>query len=84
MDIHLPGIDGFETRDRLEAMGSVVPLIFITAHSEISSPDWKTQLRGYPCLAKPFEEGELIGAIGRILGPRFSGPEVSRKLWPDD
>lgn len=68
VDIQLTGIDGFETRDRLEARGVRLPLIFITAHPEINSPEWQSRLRGYPFLTKPFEEGELFGIIDRILG----------------
>ncbi len=67
LDIQLPGIDGFETRDRLEARGSRPCLIFITAHPEIHSPEWQSRLKGYPCLTKPFEEGDLFETISRIL-----------------
>ncbi len=67
LDIQLSGIDGFETRDRLEAQGLRRPIIFITAHPEISSPEWQRQLKGRPCLAKPFEEDDLIAAIHRTL-----------------
>jgi FixJ family two-component response regulator len=67
LDIQLSGIDGFETRDRLEAQGLRVPIIFITAHPEISSPEWQRQLKGRLCFAKPFEETDLIAAIHRTL-----------------
>jgi FixJ family two-component response regulator len=67
LDIQLSGMDGFETRDRLEARGLRLPVIFITAHSEVSSPEWQRQLKGQPCLAKPFEANELIDAIHRTL-----------------
>src|SRR5271157_5322321 len=67
LDIQLSGIDGFETRDRLEALGMSLPIIFITAHPEISSREWQRQLKGRPCLAKPFEESDLIDEIHRTL-----------------
>jgi FixJ family two-component response regulator len=67
LDIRLSGIDGFETRDRLEAQGLRVPIIFITAHPDVGSPEWQRQLKGRPCFAKPFEENDLIDAIQRTL-----------------
>lgn len=67
LDIQLSGINGFETRDRLEAQGLRVPIIFITAHPDVSSPEWRRQLKGRPCFAKPFEEHDLMDAIERTL-----------------
>ena len=67
LDVNLTGIDGFETRDLLEARGTRLPVIFITALSETSSREWQYQLKGSPCLRKPFEEGDLVGAIRSIL-----------------
>jgi FixJ family two-component response regulator len=68
LDVNLTGIDGFETRDRLEAGGLKIPVIFITALLGINSYELRTRLHGSPCLGKPFEESELIGAIRSILG----------------
>ena len=70
LDIQLSGMDGFETRDRLEALGLQLPVVFITGHAEIKSPEWQRQLKGSPCLSKPFEAGDLIEAIHRILETR--------------
>jgi len=67
MDIQLNGINGFETRDRLHAMGIRIPTVFISAHSEIASPEWVARMKGSPCLSKPFEETALISAIRALL-----------------
>ena len=67
LDIQLPGISGFETRDRLEALGIHVPVVFITAHADLESPEWTRNLKGSPCLSKPFEEDDFIGAVYLIL-----------------
>ena len=68
LDVNLTGIDGFETRDRLEAIGLNLPVIFITALLNINTYEWRSRLHGSPCLSKPFEESELIAAIRSILG----------------
>ncbi len=67
LDVNLTGIDGFETRDRLQAIGLNLPVIFITALLDINSYEWRSRLHGSPCLSKPFEESELIAAIRSIL-----------------
>ncbi len=67
LDVHLSGIDGFETRDRLTARGFSRPVLFITAHPDERSSYWEHQLQGSPCLYKPVEESELFAAINRIL-----------------
>jgi FixJ family two-component response regulator len=63
LDINLPGIDGFETRDRLEARGLQTPIIFITAHTGTGEAEWQRKLKGRHCLRKPFDESDLIDAI---------------------
>lgn len=71
MDVQLAGMDGFETRDRLQAKGMQIPTIFITAHSEFDSPEWVARMKGSRCLSKPFEERELMGAIQLLLDGRL-------------
>jgi CheY-like chemotaxis protein len=61
-------MDGFETRDRLHGMGVRIPVVFITADSNMDSPDWIARTRGSPCLRKPFEEEELVQTIEALLG----------------
>jgi FixJ family two-component response regulator len=68
LDIHLSGIDGFETRDILKGRGLGSNVIFITTHADVNSAEWQRQLKGSPCLSKPFEERDLIGTIYRMLG----------------
>lgn len=63
IDIELFGMDGFELRDRLRDLGSPVPYIFVTAHSEADVPDWAFRLRDSYFLTKPVEEHLLLAAI---------------------
>lgn len=68
LDIELPGINGFETRDRLEALGLRLPIVFVTAHAQIHSAEWQRQLKGHRWLSKPFDEDDLIDAICAAVG----------------
>ncbi len=63
LDVQLPGLSGLELQNELAALGSTVPIIFITAHDD---PDARTQaLNGGAAgfLEKPFDDGDLFAAI---------------------
>ena len=66
VDLRLPGLNGFELLERLRLRGSSIPIVFITGDGGPSRGD-TTAYAGTPCLAKPFEETELIGAITQAL-----------------
>ena len=63
LDVRLPGLSGLELQSKLAALGSTVPIIFMTAHDD---PDARTQaLNGGAVgfLEKPFDDEDLLGAI---------------------
>jgi FixJ family two-component response regulator len=66
VDLRLPGLNGFELLERLRLRGSSIPIVFITGDGG-PSPSDTTAHAGTPCLAKPFEDSELIAAITRAL-----------------
>jgi FixJ family two-component response regulator len=68
VDLRLPGLNGFELRDRLRSRGSSTPIVFITGDGG-PSPSDTTALAGTPSLAKPFDDSELIAAITRAVSP---------------
>jgi FixJ family two-component response regulator len=63
IDIELLNMSGFALRDRLRDLGSSIPHIFVTAHSENDFPDWKDHIGDSYCLAKPVDENLLLSAI---------------------
>jgi FixJ family two-component response regulator len=63
VDIQLGGINGFELRDRLRALGFPIPHVFITAHMESDSAQWSARVGKSVVLTKPFEEHQLIASI---------------------
>jgi FixJ family two-component response regulator len=69
VDLRLPGLNGFELRDRLRLRGSAIPIVFITGDGGPTPAD-TTALAGTPSLAKPFEDSELIAAITRALSAK--------------
>ena len=69
VDLRLPGLNGFELRDRLRLRGSPIPIVFITGDGGPTPGDVKA-LAGMQSLAKPFEDSELIAAITRALSAK--------------
>lgn len=75
LDAMLPGMDGFTLLRELRGGGSSLPVLMLTARSELSD-----RVRGLDCgadyyLTKPFESEELLACIRSLL--RRSGDEVS-------
>ncbi|MEO8136439.1 MAG: response regulator [Betaproteobacteria bacterium] len=62
LDIHLPGLSGFELYERLVAVGRKPPVIFITARDDPVHQDRARQLGALDYLVKPFS-GRALSAI---------------------
>ena len=63
LDVHVPGLSGFDVQGRLRAMHADVPVVFITASDDLAARD-----RGSaPVLRKPFSKDELFAAVGAAL-----------------
>jgi FixJ family two-component response regulator len=66
VDLRLPGLNGFELRDRLRSRGSSIPIVFITGDGGPSPGDTMAQANT-PSLAKPFSDHDLLAAITRAV-----------------
>jgi len=67
LDIHLPGLSGFDLHRRLEESGRPPPVIFVTAYDEESARENAIQAgaRGY--FTKPFSGRSLLSAIAKAI-----------------
>ena len=65
LDIHLPGISGFELYERLGETGSKPPVIFITARDDIRNQERAAQLGALDYLVKPFSGRALAAIVAR-------------------
>jgi FixJ family two-component response regulator len=70
LDIHLPGLSGFELYARIARLGKPPPVIFMTAYDGAESRAAAAAAAGY--LAKPFSGQHLVAAVERAL----SKPDV--------
>jgi len=65
LDIHLGGMSGFGLRERLQSIGSALPVIFITADDDQATHNLAIQAGCVACLRKPFSAKQLLEAIER-------------------
>jgi FixJ family two-component response regulator len=67
LDVHLPGLTGFELCEKLARGGSQAPVIFITAHDEPGSRQRAERAGAAAFLTKPFSGHALVAAVERAL-----------------
>ena len=67
LDIHMPGMSGFELADRLRARGVCAPIIFITAHDDPSSRERARDFRAFGYMLKPFGSESLLPLLAQAF-----------------
>lgn len=67
LDVHLPGLSGFELRRRLLEGGAKPPVIFITAYDHPDSEALAMDSGAIACFTKPFCGQSLLRAISKAL-----------------
>ena len=67
LDIHLPGISGFELRRILHQNGSDAPVIFITAYDDPASKAEAVRAGASGYFTKPFPGQTLLTSINKAL-----------------
>jgi FixJ family two-component response regulator len=67
LDVSLPGLNGLDLQERINADRVDMPIIFITGHGDV--PMTVRAMRGgaIEFLTKPFRDDVLLGAIGHAL-----------------
>ena len=66
LDVHMPGVSGFDVRAQLRATHVDVPVVFITASDDIAL-DRAAFDAGGTLLRKPFSNDALLDAVGAAL-----------------
>lgn len=67
LDVRMPGMNGLELQRKLVAGNSRVPIIFISAHSELDEKERALAAGAIDFLYKPFSEEALLDAVGAAL-----------------
>jgi two-component system nitrogen regulation response regulator GlnG len=82
-DIRMPGMDGLELLDRINNQYPDLPVIIMTAHSDLDSAVASYQGGAFEYLPKPFDVNEAVAMANRAVehGRRNSGTTtVEEKL----
>ena len=73
-DIRMPDMDGLEFARTIERLDSKVPVIVITAFSDLDSAVSAYQSGAFEYLPKPFDVDEAVSLVKRAVGQRMTGP----------
>jgi FixJ family two-component response regulator len=73
LDIHLPGMSGFDLQEHLAVSGALIPIVLITAHDDATTRERASRAGVAAYLRKPFDQGELIEAISRTTSEHTPG-----------
>ncbi|WP_224361234.1 response regulator transcription factor [Hyalangium versicolor] len=66
-DIHMPGMSGIDLKRELDAKGSTVPVIMITAKTEEAVLQRARASNPSYLLKKPFDSDEFVACVERAL-----------------
>jgi FixJ family two-component response regulator len=67
LDVRMPGMSGFDVRERLAALGAQIPIIFLTAQAAEEVPRW---IGSVERIQKPFHDEPLVSRIRELAAAR--------------
>ena len=76
LDIKLPGMDGVELLQEIKGKWNNLPIIMLTANSDVKSAVKAMKLGAYDYITKPFDDEELILIIKKALHTQYLCQEV--------
>ncbi len=68
LDVHMPGLTGFDVNARMKAANIDVPVVFITA-SDALDVEQSAHSAGAQLLRKPFSNDALLAAVDAAMHP---------------
>ncbi|WP_434050356.1 sigma-54-dependent transcriptional regulator [Marinobacter salarius] len=77
-DYNMPGMDGLEMLDRIQAMDETIPVIILTGQGDISTAVTAMQQGAYDFIEKPFDHDELLELLRHALEKRHLALENRR------
>jgi two-component system, NtrC family, nitrogen regulation response regulator GlnG len=82
-DIRMPGVNGLELLDRLRSQHKTLPIIIMTAHSDLDSAVAAYQGGAYEYLPKPFDVDEAVELVRRAAQRTQTAAEPSAESGND-
>jgi len=79
LDLQMPGPGGLELQEALAQAEQPLPVVFLTAHGELSSAVHAMKRGAVDFLAKPVQGEELLDALQRALARGAAAGETRRR-----
>jgi len=67
LDVRMPEMSGLELHEKLDALGSPLPIIFVTGHGDVPMAVSALQRGACDFIEKPFHNEDLLNRIRRAL-----------------
>jgi FixJ family two-component response regulator len=67
LDVQMPGLSGLELQNRLIELGSILPIVFVTGHSDIPTTVRAIKAGAEDFLTKPITSEQMMAAIERAM-----------------
>jgi FixJ family two-component response regulator len=80
LDVRMPGMSGPELQVRLSELGSTLPIIFLTGHSDVSTAVRAIKAGADDFLTKPVTSEDLLRAIERAFARHEASRDLQQKL----
>jgi DNA-binding NtrC family response regulator len=78
LDLRLPGMDGLEVLERLRGRHPALPVVVLTANSDVQTAVRATRLGAFDYLTKPIDHDEIVVVLARALENRALKTEVEQ------
>lgn len=81
LDVRMPRMDGLKLQERLNELGTQIPIIFLTSHGDVQMAVQAMQRGAMDFVEKPFREQALLDSVNRALARDAEARRVqARKL----
>ena len=67
LDVRMPGMSGIELQRELARRGSILPIIFLTAHGDVPMAVSAVKHGAFDFIEKPFEDERLLRLVDEAL-----------------
>jgi FixJ family two-component response regulator len=67
LDLHMPGLSGFQVLERLAAQHVRMPVVVVTGHDQPGNAERARALGAVAYLLKPLGEAQLLAVIGTAM-----------------
>ncbi|MBS0199147.1 MAG: response regulator, partial [Proteobacteria bacterium] len=75
-DVRMPGDDGLKLLERIKSLHPELPVVVMSAHTDVSSTAGAFRGGAYEFLSKPFDLDDAVGLAARVLDTRTVDAET--------